>query len=135
MHKEYIQPSELFASERFGFTQVVVSPPGKLVFVSGQVAWDAERKLVGGSDLAAQAKQALTNLGNALRAAGATASDVTMLRVYIVNYKPEYAGALAPHLSSFFEGATPPASTWIGVQSLAAAELLIEIEAMAVIAA
>ncbi len=132
MKKEYIQPSELFASERFGFTQVVASPPGRLVFVSGQVAWDADLKLVGGSDLGGQAKQALTNVANALRAAGASPSDLTMLRVYIVDYKPEYAGVLAPHLGSFLGGATPPASTWIGVQALAAADLLIEIEAIAV---
>ena len=58
-----------------------------------------------------------------------------MLRVYIVDYKPEYAGALAPHLNSFLGGATPPASTWIGVQSLAAPGLLIEIEAIAVVSA
>lgn len=134
MEKDYIQPPEIFRSERFGFTQVVASPPGRLVFVSGQVAWDPDLKLVGGSDLAAQAQQALVNLGHALRAAGASPSDVTMLRVYIVDYKPEYASALIPHLRSFLGGATPPASTWIGVQSLAAPGLLIEIEAVAVVA-
>ena len=104
MAKEYLAPSELFPSERFGFTQVVTSPPGKLVFVSGQVAWDAELKLVGGSDLGEQARQALANLRVALAAAGAAPADLTMLRTYIV-----------------------------GVQGLAAPGLLIEIEAVAVV--
>ena len=135
MAKQYIQPDELFPSERFGFTQVVTSPPGRLVFVSGQVAWDAELKLVGGSDLAAQAEQALTNLGHALRAAGASPADLTMLRAYIVDYRPEQARDLAPAFRSFLGDATPPASTWVGVQSLAAPGLLIEIEALAVVAA
>ena len=133
MPKEHLEPPELFRSDRFGFTQVVTSPPGKLVFVSGQVAWDVELKVVGGADLARQAEQALANLGHALAAAGASPADITMLRTYIVDYQPEYAGLLAPHFGRFLAGASPPASTWIGVQSLAAAELLIEIEAVAVV--
>ncbi len=133
MPKQYIQPPELFPSMRIGFTQVVTSPPGKLVFVSGQVGWDSEMKLVGGADLSGQARQALANLADALRAAGASASDLTMLRTYIVGYKPEYARLLAPLFDEFLGGATPPASTWVGVQALAAPDLLIEIEAIAVV--
>jgi enamine deaminase RidA (YjgF/YER057c/UK114 family) len=133
MSKEHLEPSKLFRSERFGFTQVVTSPPGKLVFVSGQVAWDVELKLVGGNDLAKQAERALANLGHALAAAGASPADLTMLRTYILDYKPEYAGLLAPHFSRFLGGAKPPASTWVGVQALAAPGLLIEIEAVAVV--
>lgn len=45
--KQYIQPSDTFESKRFGFTQVVTSPPGKPVFVSGQVGLDRDLKLVG----------------------------------------------------------------------------------------
>jgi enamine deaminase RidA (YjgF/YER057c/UK114 family) len=130
--KQYIQPPELFPSKRFGFTQVVSSPPGKLVFVSGQVGWDAEMKLAG-ADLAEQTRQALGNLAIALRAAGASTSDLTMVRTYIVGYKAEYAQQLAPLFDEFLDGATPPASTWIGVQALAAPDLLIEIEAVAVV--
>jgi len=134
MPKQHIQPSQLFPSNRFGFTQVVTSPPGKLVFVAGQVAFDPELKLVGGSDLGAQAQQALANLTVALEAAGASPSDVTMLRTFIVDYKPEYAGLIAPHMKAFLGGAPPPASTLLGVQSLAAPGLLIEIDAVAVVA-
>ncbi|MDH3214160.1 MAG: RidA family protein [Myxococcales bacterium] len=132
--KQFIQPSDTFDSKRFGFTQVVTSPPGKLVFVSGQVALDRDLKLVGGGDVAAQAEQALRNLGSSLRAAGASPSDVTMLRTYIVDYRPEFGAQLAPHFGRFFAG-RPPASTQVGVQALAAPGLLIEIEAIAVIAA
>jgi enamine deaminase RidA (YjgF/YER057c/UK114 family) len=130
--KQYIQPEDTFASDRFGFTQVVTSPPGKLVFVSGQVALNRDLALIGGGDVAAQAEQALKNLGNSLRAAGATPADVTMLRSYIVDYRVEYGALLAPHLERFFQG-RPPASTQVGVQALAAPGLLIEIEAIAVV--
>ena len=55
--KGYIQPGETFEAKRFGFTQVVTSPPGTLVFVSGQVGLDRELKLVGEGDVAAQAEK------------------------------------------------------------------------------
>lgn len=130
---EHIQPEGLFPSARFGFTQVVASSPGKLVFVSGQVAWDRELNLIGGDDLAAQAEQALENLRTALAAAGASPADVTALRVYIVDYQPADAAKLGAPFARFFEAAEPPASTWVGVQSLAAPGLRIEIEAQAVV--
>jgi enamine deaminase RidA (YjgF/YER057c/UK114 family) len=130
--KQHIQPSETFDASRFGFTQVVTSPPGKLVFVSGQVGLDRDLKLVGQGDVGAQAGQALANLRASLKAAGATPADVTMMRTYVVDYRAELAGAIDPHFASFYEG-KPPASTRVGVQALAAPGLLIEIEAVAVV--
>jgi enamine deaminase RidA (YjgF/YER057c/UK114 family) len=129
---EHIQPAGLFASERFGFTQVVTSPPGKLVFVSGQVAFDENAQVVGGDDLGAQAEQALANLGRALESAGAAAADVAFLRIYIANYDPSNLAVLGPLLPKFF-GAKLPAQTLLGVQALAMPELLIELEALAVV--
>jgi len=132
--KEHLSPAGLFSTEGFGFTQVVTSAPGKTIHVSGQVAWNAERKLVGGNDLGQQAEQALANLRTALAAAGATPRDVVFLRVFVVNYRPEHARVLSPLLEKFFAGGAPPASTWLGVQSLANPAFLIEIEATAVVA-
>lgn len=131
--KQYIQPSDTFDASRFGFTQVVTTPPGKLVFVSGQVGLDRDLKLVGRDDVGAQAEQALANLRASLAAAGATPADVTMMRTYVVDYRPELSAAIDPHFARFHAG-RPPASTRVGVQALAAPGLLIEIEAVAVVA-
>jgi enamine deaminase RidA (YjgF/YER057c/UK114 family) len=130
--KQYIQPSDTFDAARFGFTQVVSSPPGRLVFVSGQVGLDRDLKLVGEGDLGAQAEQALANLGASLRAAGASPADVTMMRTYVVDYRAELAREIDPHFARFYDG-KPPASTRVGVQALAAPGLRIEIEAVAVV--
>jgi enamine deaminase RidA (YjgF/YER057c/UK114 family) len=130
--KQYIQPEETFESERFGFTQVVSSPPGRMVFVSGQVAFDRDLKLVGEGDLAAQAEQALANLGASLAAAGARPEDITMLRSYIVDYDMREAAKMDPHFERFFAGKRP-ASTRLGVQALAVPGLLIEIDCVAVV--
>ncbi len=132
MPKQHVQPPELFESQRFGYTQVVTSPPGKQVFVAGQTAMDKDFKIAG-SDLGEQAEAALANLGHALRAAGAAPGDVTSLRIYVVDYKPEYAGEVGPPLLRFFDGAPPSAQTLIGVQALGLPGLRIEIEATAVV--
>ena len=127
-----IQPEDTFDAARFGFTQVTTSPPGTLVFVAGQVALTKDLALVGEGDVAAQAAQALANLGASLRTAGARPEDVAMMRTYIVGYRPEMAKALEAPFADFF-GEHRPASTRIGVQALAAPGLLIEIDAVAVV--
>ena len=132
--KKHISPEGLFSTKGLGFTHVVTSAPGTTIHVSGQTAWSADRRLVGGSDLRLQAEAALGNLRTALVAAGATPADVVSTRVYIVNYTPEYAAILSPTFEAFFAGSPPPASTWLGGTSLAVPGFLIEIEATAVVA-
>ena len=133
VEREYINPGSLFPSLPFGFSQVVTSRGGKTVHVSGQTAWDTEMKIVGAGDLAAQTRKALENVRLALAAAGATPADVVRMRLYVVNYDPSMVDTLAGILKRFFPTEAPPASTWIGVQSLAVPEFLIEIEVTAVV--
>ena len=133
MQHDHFNPPGLFSTQGLGFTHVVKSAPGTTIHVSGQTAWNADRKLVGGNDLGLQAKQAFANLGIALEAAGAGPRDVVFVRVYIVGYKPEYAAVISPAMEAFFAGGPPPGSTWVGVSALAAPGFLIEVEATAVI--
>jgi enamine deaminase RidA (YjgF/YER057c/UK114 family) len=101
--------------------------------VSGQTAWDANRRLVGGSDLGAQARQAFENLRLVLEAGGAALSDVVSLRFYVVDYEPEHAQAVGGAFREFFPVSSAPAATWVGVSALADPDFLIEIEAIAVV--
>ena len=132
MPKEYINPNTLFPSLH-GFSQVVVASGRKMVFMSGQTAWDVHKKIVGGDGLLEQARQVLRNVESAIEAAGGTLKDVVALRIYIVNHRTESAGAVGSALREFFSPENPPASTWIGVSALAVPEFLIEIEATAVL--
>ena len=133
MPKEYVNPSSLFPSLPHGFSQVVVASGRKMVFISGQTAWDVRKKIVGGDSVLEQARQAFRNLRKAIEAAGGTLKEIVALRIYIVNYQPESATAVGTPLREFFSPENPPASTWIGVSALAAPEFLIEIEATAVL--
>lgn len=133
MPKEYVNPSSLFPSLPHGFSQVVVASGRKMVFISGQTAWDVRKKVVGGDSVLEQARQAFRNVRKAIEAAGGTLKEIVALRIYIVNYQPESATAVGTALREFFSPENPPASNWIGVSALAAPEFLIEIEATAVL--
>jgi 2-iminobutanoate/2-iminopropanoate deaminase len=132
MPKEYLNPNSLFPSLRHGFSQAVIATGRKMVFISGQTAWDARKKIVGGNSVLEQARQAFRNLKTAIEAAGGTLPDVVALRIYVVDYQSESGTAVGIALREFFSG-NPPASTWIGVSALAVPEFLIEIEATAVL--
>ena len=133
MPKEYVNPNSLFPSLPHGFSQVVIATGKKMVFVSGQTAWDANKNIVGGDSVLEQARQAFRNLEKAMEAAGGTLKDIVSLRIYVVNYQAECGAAVGTALREFFSSQNPPASTWIGVSALAAPEFLIEIEATAVL--
>jgi len=133
MKREVINPKSLFDSRQYGFSQIVISNPGKMVFISGQVAWDENLNIIGENDLAKQTQKALENLSVALKAAGGTFENVVMLRIYKVNYKQEDGAIISQILKENFGTENPPASTWLSVQGLANEGFMIEIEAQAVI--
>ena len=133
MPKEYINPDSLFQSLPHGFSQVVIASGKKMVFISGQTAWDTRKNIVGGDSVLEQARQAFRNLEEAMQAAGGTLKDVVTLRIYVVDYQAESGTAVGTVLREFFSAEKPPASTWIGVSALADPEFLIEIEATAVL--
>jgi 2-iminobutanoate/2-iminopropanoate deaminase len=128
-----INPATLYDGASVGLSQAVVDPRSALVFVSGQVDWDHGLQ-VRHADVAAQAESAVQNLLTALAAAGSSADQVLQLRVYVRGEVADHIGALAPVLVRHF-GAVRSALTGIGVASLASPQTLVEIEAVARVAA
>ena len=134
MPKEHLNPPDLFPSLQYGFSQIVTTPPGKMIFVSGQVAWDAQQNLIGGNDLKEQTLQSLRNVEKALLAAGGTLTDIVSMRLYILDYAFGKVQAIKDAILTTFAGRQPPACTWIGVAALADEGFMIEIEVTAVLA-
>jgi enamine deaminase RidA (YjgF/YER057c/UK114 family) len=133
MKINHLTPDTLFDSRPYAFTQVVVSEGKRLIHCSGQTACDKDMNFIGVGDLAAQTECAFANLGLALAAAGAGPENVVRIRMYIVQYKPDYLEIIGKATAAFFAPHPRPANTLIGVQSLALPEFMIEIEATAVI--
>jgi len=118
------------------YRQVSIATGTRLVFVAGQVAWDADGATVGAGDLAAQVERCYLNVGTALAAAGASFSDVAKLTVYVVDWSPDKMPAFLDGVARAAErlGVTPVApGTLIGVAALDVPEHLVEVEAVAVV--
>ena len=133
MEKEFLNPAGMPVLP--GFSQVVTATEGKIVFISGQVALDANNEVVGKGDLRAQVVQTFENLKRALAAVGATFDDVLKSNTYIVDYTPDVIGVIREVRSQYLPQEKAPASTLIGVQALVFEDLLIEIEAIAMVKA
>lgn len=133
MPRQTLQPSQLFSSKPWGFSQVVITEPGRIVNIAGQVAWDTEGNL-NAEGLEGQFRQVLSQVFIGVEAAGGTPDDIQILRFYIRNFQSgSDAEIIATVLVDVFGDKNPPASSWIGVQALAQPEYLIEVEAMAVV--
>jgi len=118
------------------YRQVSIATGSKLVFIAGQVAWDAEGITVGEGDLAAQVEQCYLNIGTALAEAGGTFDDVAKLTFYVVDWTPDKMPTLLEGISraSAKLGTTPvPPATLLGVAALDIPEHLVEIEATAIL--
>ena len=136
MEKQFINPPELPHWEQ-SFSQVVVVHCGstKTIYLSGQVSVDRENNLIAEGDLKVQAEHAFANLQSALAAAGATPADVVKMNIYMKNYSPAHAGVVREAMRSVFHHKDLPASTWLGVETLALEGFLIEVDAVAVVEA
>ena len=130
---ERIYPEDVYDTKSIGFTQVITSRGGKHVFVAGSIAYDKDRNLVGEGDVGAQLEQSLKNVRLSLAAAGATPDDVVRMRIFIVGYKAEYRPLVGKALAGFYTSDKRATSTLIGVQALALDELLVEVDATAVV--
>ncbi|WP_227996727.1 RidA family protein [Nocardia australiensis] len=129
-----VNPTELPKID--AYAQMAVATGSRLVYIAGQVSWDADGTTIGARDLAAQVEQSYLNVGAALAEVGATFADVAKLTVYVVNWTPDkmtqFVDGVARAAAKL--GVTPVApGTLIGVAALASPDHLVEVEATAVL--
>ena len=131
MDRTVVNPWEW--QDQFGFVQGhVVSGADRTIYCAGQTSVDADGNPLHAGDMAAQARQALDNLVTVLREAGCGLGDVVRLNYYVTDIDAFYGAmeALAPPLE---EAGCRPAATLLKVAGLAYPELMIEMEATAVV--
>jgi enamine deaminase RidA (YjgF/YER057c/UK114 family) len=118
------------------YRQMSIATGSRLVFLAGQVARDADGKPVGAGDLAAQVEQAYLNIATAMAAAGGSFDDVAKLTVYVVDWSADKMPLLGEGVSRAAAklGIDPVKPiTLLGVAALGEPDLLVEVEATAVL--
>lgn len=121
-----INPPLLPDSSEMGYSQISIVEPGRMAYISGQVAWQPNGDAVPES-LVEQMEIVSQNALAALKAIGAKPENVVIARVYLVDLTPERLEELMPVFISTFQGAQP-CVTGVGVQALAAPDLQVEME-------
>ncbi|OWQ95381.1 RidA family protein [Sphingopyxis witflariensis] len=109
-----------------GYSQISIAEAGRIACISGQVAWTPDGSPVPAM-LGGQAELVVRNAKAALAAIGATAKDLMIVRIYLVDLNETRLGELWPHIYDLFDGAQP-SLTGIGVAALAGPDLQVEIE-------
>lgn len=101
---------------------------GRLIYVAGQIPWDAEGRTVAKGDVAGQTRQVFENIGAVLAESGATLDDVIKITVFSADIR--YRDEINRVRSEVFNQPYP-ASTQVAVAALVDPEWLVEIEAVA----
>jgi len=106
-----------------------------MIFLSGQVAFDSNRNIIGENDVVAQTHQAMRNLKAAVETGGGQIPDIVQITTHVVDYDPRQLDDITGAIAEFFEPEYLPTNTLVGVTSLSTQGLLIEIGGIAVRAA
>ena len=131
---EFFNPSGLPQPDHYH--QMAVASGSRTVYLAGQVARTADGEPVGAGDLAAQVEQAYRNVATALAAVGGSFADVAKLTLYVVDWSDEKLadlGAGVARAADVLGGDPVRPVTLLGVASLGEPDLLVEVEAVAVL--
>jgi len=126
-----INPSTVFNSLQYGFSQAVEVSSGRRVLLSGQVGVDEQERTVA-TGLYGQTVKAFENIQSILAGTGGDLSHVVMMRIYIAESVRDEQDQITRVLLERFPD-NPPASSWVIVSGLSLPQWLIEIEVEAVV--
>ena len=130
MKKTYLNPPGSPTPKSYHHAVTVES--GRMIFLSGQVAFDSDRNIVGNGDVVEQTRQAMRNLKSAVETGGGRISDIVQITTHVVNYEPAQLDDITGTIAEFFEPECLPTNTLVGIASLSTEGLLIEIGGIAV---
>ena len=109
MKKLYLNPQGVPTPK--SYHHAVSVDGGLTVYFSGQVAFDADRVIVGVGDALAQTRQAMRNLKSAVEARGWNITDIVCNTTHVVNYEPSQLDGITGTIGEFFPPECMPTNT------------------------
>lgn len=128
MPRQIINPSNMAAPSGYSYA---VKKSGTPVFISGQVGIGADGRIAGDGGVDAQTEQVFQNLRTVVQASGGSMADIVKLTIFVTD--PAFRSAIVAARQRHFSEGAYPASTYLVVSALAVPQLLVEVEAIAMI--
>jgi enamine deaminase RidA (YjgF/YER057c/UK114 family) len=128
MSKQIVNPPTMAPPTGYSYA---IKKSGTPIFIAGQVAIDGKGQIVGEGDPEAQVEQVFQNLRTVVEACGGGMADIVKLNIYVTDgsCRPAVVAGRQRH----FAAGEAPASTYVIVSGLAVPQLLVEIEAVAMV--
>ena len=124
-------PAGLWLEENAGYQQGVVQPEGRVIHMTGQVAWNSDLEIVGVGDVGAQTEQCFRNIETLLSAEGGTLDDIVSMTIYFT--APGQRPAISEVRNRAFAPGRAPVSIYIQAAGLVHPDLLVELVPIAVV--
>ncbi len=125
------ETGSVWQAKRRGFQMGAVQPDGKVIHLTGQVAWDSDEKIVGLNDIEAQTRQCFENIKRLLAVVGGTLADVVAITTYFTDRSQ--LAAIQKVRSEYLAADQAPVSTSVMVAGLGHPDFLVELTPVAVI--
>lgn len=125
------ETSDVWQARGRGFQMAAIQPEGRVIHLTGQVAWDADENIVGKGDVEEQTRQCFRNIERLLGVVGGDLGDVVAITTYFTDRSQ--LAAIQNVRTEFLPGRTAPASTSVMVAGLGHPDFLVELTPVAVI--
>jgi len=126
----HIETKQVYQTKQFGFSQAVTTG-NELLFISGQVGWNTNHELTGNRSFTAQLHQSFINIKKILEIRNSEFKNIVMMRIYVKQLDKAKRIIISQYIKSIYPNSYKPASTLIGVETLAREDLQIEVEIIA----
>jgi len=108
-----------------------IQPAGQVIYLTGQVAWDANENIIGKGDVAEQTRQCFRNIENLLSEVQCTFSDIVSITTYFLNL--DDLAKIQSVRNAFLPAINPPVSKSVQVAGLGHRDFLVELTPIAVL--
>lgn len=125
------ESDDVWKSRGRGFSMGIVQPEGRVIHLTGQVAWNSDENIIGKGDVAEQTRQCFRNIERLLSEVGGTLQDVVSITTYFLDL--EDLSKIQAVRNEFLSNFDPPVSTSIKVAGLGHKDFLVELTPIAVV--